>query len=210
MNFVWFRDYELIMSVSFSVHGILKCAALTLILITGTGVASEETQLELRVWESKAGTKVQASLVFADHSEVKLKTQSGKIISLHPDKLSKDDQNYILSKFPLPPIAKYLSGKRILFHVQDWPVTAVFQFDEDGNFKYGSLKDGKIRTEKNGLKYKIKNLEIKLMDGEKVFSRLIFPSAAPKVGDRLSFGLSRTMVSGAIISIADAASFQGM
>ena len=53
------------MSVSLSVHGILKCAALTLILITGTGVASEETQLELRVWESKAGTKVQASLVFA-------------------------------------------------------------------------------------------------------------------------------------------------
>ena len=75
------------MSVSLSVHGILKCAALTLILITGTGVASEETQLELRVWESKAGTKVQASLVFADHSEVKLKTEKGKVISLQPHKL---------------------------------------------------------------------------------------------------------------------------
>jgi hypothetical protein len=31
------------MSVSLSVHGILKCAALTLILITGTGVASEDS-----------------------------------------------------------------------------------------------------------------------------------------------------------------------
>ena len=195
------------MSVSLSVHGILKCAALTLTLITGTGVASEETQLELRVWESKAGTKVQASLVFADHSEVKLKTEKGKVISLQPHKLSNEDQDYVLSKFPHPPITKYLTGKRILFHVQDWPVTAVFQFELDGEFKYGSLKDGKIRTEKNGLKYKINNLEIKLMDGKKVFSRIIFPSANPKVGDHLSFGLSRTMVKGVIISIADADSF---
>ena len=195
------------MSVSLSVHGILKCAALTLTLITGTGVASEETQLELRVWESKAGTKVQASLVFADHSEVKLKTEKGKVISLQPHKLCNEDQDYVLSKFPHPPITKYLTGKRILFHVQDWPVTAVFQFELDGEFKYGSLKDGKIRTEKNGLKYKINNLEIKLMDGKKVFSRIIFPSANPKVGDRLSFGLSRTMVKGSIISIADADSF---
>ena len=207
MNFQWFYENESIMDHSLIVKGILKCAAVTLIFLCISVLASSENQPEVRIWESKAGTKLQASLVFADHSEVKLKTQSGKIISLHPDKLSKDDQNYILSKFPLPSIAKYLSGKRILFHVQDWPVTAVFQFDEDGNFKYGSLKDGKIRTEKNGLKYKIKNLEIKLMDGEKVFSRLIFPSAAPKVGDRLSFGLSRTMVNGAIISIADAAPF---
>ena len=195
------------MSVSLSVHGILKCAALTLILITGTGVASEETQLELRVWESKAGTKVQASLVFADHSEVKLKTEKGKVISLQPHKLSNEDQDYVLSKFPHPPITKHLTGKRILFHVQDWPVTAVFQFELDGKFKYGSLKDGKIRTEKNGLKYKINNLEIKLMDGKKVFSRIIFPSVNPKVGDHLSFGLSRTMVKGVIISIADADSF---
>ena len=207
MNFVWFRDYELIMSVSLSVHGILKCAALTLILITGTGLASEETQAGLRMWKSKAGTMIQASLVLADHSEVKLKTDNGKIISLHPHKLSKKDQNYVLSKFPHPPITKHLTGKRILFHVQDWPVTAVFQFELDGEFKYGSLKDGKIRTEKNGLKYKINNLEIKLMDGKKVFSRIIFPSTNPKVGDRLSFGLSRTMVKGAIISIADADSF---
>jgi len=207
VNFQWFYENELIMDHSLIVKGILKCAAVTLIFLCISVLASSKNQPEVRIWESKAGTKLQASLVFADHSEVKLKTQSGKIISLHPDKLSKDDQNYILSKFPLPPIAKYLSGKRILFHVQDWPVTAVFQFDEDGNFKYGSLRDGKIRTEKNGLKYKIKNLEIKLMDGEKVFSRLIFPSAAPKVGDRLSFGLSRTMVNGAIISIADAAPF---
>lgn len=195
------------MSVSLSVHGILKCAALTLTLITGTGVASEETQLELRVWESKAGTKVQASLVFADHSEVKLKTEKGKVISLQPHKLCNEDQDYVLSKFPHPPITKHLTGKRILFHVQDWPVTAVFQFELDGEFKYGSLKDGKIRTEKNGLKYKINNLEIKLMDGKKVFSRIIFPSANPKVGDHLSFGLSRTMVKGSIISIADADSF---
>lgn len=195
------------MSVSLSVHGILKCAALTLTLITGTGVASEETQLELRVWESKAGTKVQASLVFADHSEVKLKTEKGKVISLQPHKLCNEDQDYVLSKFPHPPITKHLTGKRILFHVQDWPVTAVFQFELDGEFKYGSLKDGKIRTEKNGLKYKINNLEIKLMDGKKVFSRIIFPSANPKVGDHLSFGLSRTMVKGVIISIADADSF---
>ena len=62
-------------------------------------------------------------------------------------------------------------------------------------------------TEKNGLLYKIKDLEIKILDGEKVFSRLIFPSATPKIGDRLSFGLSRTMVNGAIISIAEAAPF---
>ena len=195
------------MSVSLSVHGILKCAALTLTLITGTGVASEETQLELRVWESKAGTKVQASLVFADHSEVKLKTEKGKVISLQPHKLCNEDLDYVLSKFPHPPITKHLTGKRIFFHVQDWPVTAVFQFELDGEFKYGSLKDGKIRTEKNGLKYKINNLEIKLMDDKKVYSRIIFPSANPKVGDHLSFGLSRTMVKGAIISIADADSF---
>lgn len=159
------------------------------------------------MWESKVGTKVQASLVFADHSEVKLKTEKGKIISLQPHKLSNEDQNYVLSKFPHPPITNHLTGKRILFHVQDWLVTAVFQFELDGEFRYGSLKDGKIRTEKNGLKYKINDLEIKLMDGKKVFSRIIFPSANPKVGDHLSFGLSRTIVKGAIISIADADSF---
>ena len=195
------------MERSLTVHSILKYIAFTLIFICKSVLASSVDQPEVRVWKSKAGTKVKASLISADHSEVKLKTERGKIISLHPNKLCKDDQDYLLSKFPLPPIAKYLIGKRILFHVQDWPVTAVFQFDADGDFKYGSLKDGKILTEKNGLQYKIKDLEIKILDGDKVFSRLIFPSANPKIGDRLSFGLSRTMVNGAIISIAEAAPF---
>lgn len=45
------------------------------------------------------------------------------------------------------------------------------------------------------------------MDGDKVFNRLNFINAKPEVGDSLSFGLSRTMVSGKIIGVADAAPF---
>ena len=69
------------------------------------------------------------------------------------------------------------------------------------------MKGNQIQTEREGLTYKIKDLEIKIMDGDKVFNRLKFVNAKPKVGDSLFFGLSRTMVSGKIIGVADAAPF---
>ena len=74
-------------------------------------------------------------------------------------------------------------------------------------FGFGALESNQIQTEKEGLTYKIKDLEIKIMDGDKVFNRLKFINAKPKIGDSLSFGLSRTMVSGKIIGVADAAPF---
>ena len=78
---------------------------------------------------------------------------------------------------------------------------------KNGKFGFGALKGNQIQTEREGLTYKIKDLEIKIMDGDKVFNRLKFTKTKPKVSDFLSFGLSRTMVSGRIISVGDAAPF---
>ena len=146
-------------------------------------------------------------MINADHSEVNLKTNKGKLIRLHPDKLCEADRVYVFSKFPMPELAKRVIGKRLIFHAQDWPVTAVFQFNKNGKFGFGALESNQIQSEKEGLTYKIKDLEIKIMDGDKVFNRLKFINTKPKVGDSLSFGLSRTMVSGKIIGVADAAPF---
>ncbi len=168
---------------------------------------SNEVQSKFKTWTSQAGTKIQARLINADHSEVNLKTNKGKVIRLHPDKLCEADRVYVFSKFPMPELAKRVIGKRLIFHAQDWPVTAVFQFNKNGEFGFGALESNQIQTEKEGLTYKIKDLEIKIMDGDKVFNRLKFINAKPKVGDSLSFGLSRTMVSGKIIGVADAAPF---
>ena len=168
---------------------------------------SNEVQSEFKTWISQAGTKIQARLINADHSEVHLKTNKGKVIRLHPDKLCEDDRVYVFSKFPMPELAKCVIGKRLIFHAQDWPVTAVFQFNKNGKFGFGALKGNQIQTEREGLTYKIKDLEIKIMDGDKVFNRLKFTKTKPKVSDFLSFGLSSTMVSGSIISVGDAAPF---
>ena len=168
---------------------------------------SNEVQSEFKTWTSQAGTKIQARLINADHSEVNLKTNKGKVIRLHPDKLCEADRVYVFSKFPMPELAKRVIGKRLIFHAQDWPVTAVFQFNKNGKFGFGALKGNQIQTEREGLTYKIKDLEIKIMDGDKVFNRLKFTKTKPKVSDFLSFGLSRTMVSGRIISVGDAAPF---
>tara|TARA_B100001778_G_scaffold136066_1_gene112079 strand:- start:1313 stop:1843 length:531 start_codon:yes stop_codon:yes gene_type:complete len=168
---------------------------------------SDEVQSKFKTWTSQAGTKIQARLINADHSEVNLKTNKGKVIRLHPDKLCEADRDYVFSKFPMPELANRVIGKRLIFHAQDWPVTAVFQFNKNGQFGFGALKGNQIQTEREGLTYKIKDLEIKIMDGDKVFNRLKFINAKPKVGDSLFFGLSRTMVSGKIIGVADAAPF---
>ena len=146
-------------------------------------------------------------MINADHSEVHLKTNKGKVIRLHPDKLCEDERIYVFSKFPMPELAKCVIGKRLIFHAQDWTVTAVFQFNKNGKFGFGALKGNQIQTEREGLTYKIKDLEIKIMDGDKVFNRLEFTKTKPKVSDFLSFGLSRTMVSGKIIGVADAEPF---
>ena len=85
----------------------------------------------------------------------------------------------------MPELAKRVIGKRLIFHAQDWPVTAVFQFNKNGEFGFGALESNQIQTEKEGLTYKIKDLEIKIMDGDKVFNRLKFINAKSKVGDCL-------------------------
>jgi len=185
----------------------IPCGLVVFFMSSLNVLFSNEVQSKFKTWTSQAGTKIQARLINADHSEVNLKTNKGKVIRLHPDKLCEADRVYVFSKFPMPELAKRVIGKRLIFHAQDWPVTAVFQFNKNGEFGFGALESNQIQTEKEGLTYKIKDLEIKIMDGDKVFNRLKFINAKPKVGDSLSFGLSRTMVSGKIIGVANAAPF---
>ena len=185
----------------------IPCGLVVFLMGTLNVLFSNEVQSKFKTWTSQAGTKIQAQLINAYHSEVHLKTNKGKVIRLHPDKLCEADRVYVFSKFPMPELAKCVIGKRLIFHAQDWPVTAVFQFNKNGKLGFGALKGNQIRTERGGLTYKIKDLEIKIMDGDKVFNRLKFTKTKPKVSDFLSFGLSRTMVSGRIISVGDAAPF---
>ena len=77
---------------------------------------SNEVQSKFRTWTSQAGTKIQARLINADHSEVNLKTNKEKVIRLHPDKLCEADRVYLFSKFPMPELAKRVIGKRLIFH----------------------------------------------------------------------------------------------
>ena len=161
----------------------IPCGLVVFLMGTLNVLFSNEVQSKFKTWISQAGTKIQARLINADHSEVHLKTNKGKVIRLHPDKLCEDDRVYVFSKFPMPELAKCVIGKRLIFHAQDWPVTAVFQFNKNGKFGFGALKGNQIQTEREGLTYKIKDLEIKIMDGDKVFNRLKFTKTKPKVSD---------------------------
>ena len=89
-------------------------------------LVADEVEPEYKTWTSKAGTKIKASLISAKHYEVKLKTKTGKIISLHPHKLSEEDQKFVFTKFPLTEIAKSIIGKRIIIDDQGSTVTVVF------------------------------------------------------------------------------------
>ena len=54
---------------------------------------SNEVQSKFKTWTSQAGTKIQARLINADHSEVNLKTNKGKLIRLHPDKICEEHRD---------------------------------------------------------------------------------------------------------------------
>ena len=63
-------------------------------------LVADEVSQNIKTWTSKAGTKIKASLISAKHHEVKLKTKEGKILSLHPHKLSEEDQEFVFTEFP--------------------------------------------------------------------------------------------------------------
>ena len=162
-------------------------------------VAAQES--EFREWTSVLGTKIDAEVISADHTEVILKTKNKKILKLHPVKLSQEDQNFLKEKFPPSPLAEKIIGKRLSVQAADWPVTALFQFEVDGTVKLGSLKRDKVIQEKDGLTYKIDGLIAKVLDNDKVHSLLKFSSADPESGTIMTFGPEKSPLSGTILSI---------
>jgi len=80
-----------------------KVAVFSLLIIQ-CGVAQQlelesESESEYREWTSALGTKIDAEVISADHTEVILKTRNKKILKLHPGKLSQEDQNFLKEKF---------------------------------------------------------------------------------------------------------------
>lgn len=187
-------------------------AAVFSLLIIQCGVAQQlelesELELEYREWTSVLGTKIDAEVISADHTEVILKTRNKKILKLHPGKLSQEDQNFLKEKFPPSPLAEKIIGKRLSVQAADWPVTALFQFELDGKVKLGSLKRDKVIQEKDGLTYKIDGLIAKVFDNDKIHSLLKFASVDPESGTRMTFGPEKSPLSGTILSIVPAFSF---
>ncbi|HIG84031.1 MAG TPA: hypothetical protein EYQ23_08205 [Verrucomicrobiales bacterium] len=188
-----------------------KVAVFSLLIIQ-CGVAQQlelesELELEYREWTSVLGTKIDAEVISADHTEVILKTRNKKILKLHPGKLSQEDQNFLKEKFPPSPLAEKIIGKRLSVQAADWPVTALFQFELDGKVKLGSLKRDKVIQEKDGLTYKIDGLIAKVFDNDKIHSLLKFASVDPESGTRMTFGPEKSPLSGTILSIVPAFSF---
>ncbi len=186
-----------------------KVAVFSLLIIQ-CGVAQQlelESELEYREWTSVLGTKIDAEVISADHTEVILKTRNKKILKLHPGKLSQEDQNFLKEKFPPSPLAEKIIGKRLSVQAADWPVTALFQFELDGKVKLGSLKRDKVIQEKDGLTYKIDGLIAKVFDNDKIHSLLKFASVDPESGTRMTFGPEKSPLSGTILSIVPAFSF---
>lgn len=183
-------------------------AAVFSLLIIQCGVAQQlESKSEYREWTSVLGTKIDAEVISADHTEVILKTRNKKILKLHPGKLSQEDQNFLKEKFPPSPLAEKIIGKRLSVQAADWPVTALFQFELDGKVKLGSLKRDKVIQEKDGLTYKIDGLIAKVFDNDKIHSLLKFASVDPESGTRMTFGPEKSPLSGTILSIVPAFSF---
>ena len=184
-----------------------KVAVFSLLIIQ-CGVAQQlESKSEYREWTSVLGTKIDAEVISADHTEVILKTRNKKILKLHPGKLSQEDQNFLKEKFPPSPLAEKIIGKRLSVQAADWPVTALFQFELDGKVKLGSLKRDKVIQEKDGLTYKIDGLTAKVFDNDKIHSLLKFASVDPESGTRMTFGPEKSPLSGTILSIVPAFSF---
>ena len=188
-----------------------KVAVFSLLIIQ-CGVAQQlelesESESEYREWTSALGTKIDAEVISADHTEVILKTRNKKILKLHPGKLSQEDQNFLKEKFPPSPLAEKIIGKRLSVQVADWPVTALFQFELDRKVKLGSLKRDKVIQEKDGLTYKIDGLIAKVFDNDKIHSLLKFASVDPESGTRMTFGPEKSPLSGTILSIVPAFSF---
>ena len=183
-------------------------AAVFSLLIIQCGVAQQlESKSEYREWTSVLGTKIDAEVISADHTEIILKTRNKKILKLHPGKLSQEDQNFLKEKFPPSPLAEKIIGKRLSVQAADWPVTALFQFELDGKVKLGSLKRDKVIQEKDGLTYKIDGLIAKVFDNDKIHSLLKFASVDPESGTRMTFGPEKSPLSGTILSIVPAFSF---
>jgi len=169
--------------------------------------SAQQVDSNFREWVSMAGTKINAELISADHNEVILKTRNKKILKLHPSKLSKADRDFLKTKFPPSPLAEKIIGKRISVQASAWPVTALFQFENDGKLRLGSLKGNKVIEEKSGLTYKIDGLSAKVFDDDKVYSVVKFPSANPESGSSMTFGPEKSPLSGTILSIVPAFSF---
>jgi len=182
-----------------------KVAVFSLLIIQCA--LAQKTGTGFRKWTSAVGTKIDAEVISADHTEIILKTRKGKVLKLHPDKLSKEDRNFLKEKFPPSPLVEKIIGKRLSVQAADWPVTALFQFELDGKIKLGSLKGNKVIQEKDSLTYKIDGLIVKVLDNDKVYSLLKFTSVDPKSGSMMTFGPEKSPLSGTILSIVPAFSF---
>jgi antitoxin component YwqK of YwqJK toxin-antitoxin module len=69
------------------------------------------------------------------------------------------------------------------------------------------LKRDKVIQEKDGLTYKIDGLIAKVFDNDKIHSLLKFASVDPESGTRMTFGPEKSPLSGTILSIVPAFSF---
>ena len=176
-------------------------------LLAVTCASAQQVESNFREWVSLVGTKINAELISADHNEVILKTRNKKILKLHPSKLSKPDRDFLKEKFPPNPLAEKIIGKRISVQASAWPVTALFQFESDGKLRLGSLKGNKVIEEKGGLTYKIDGLSAKVFDGDKVYSVIKFSSDSPESGSSITFGPEKSPLSGTLLSVVPAFSF---
>ena len=60
----------------------IPCGLVVFFMSSLNVLFSNEVQSKFKTWTSQAGTKIQARLINADHSEVNLKTNKGKVIRL--------------------------------------------------------------------------------------------------------------------------------
>jgi len=81
----------------------------------------------------------------------------------------------------------------------------VLQFEKDGKFTFGMVRDGKAFEKENDLTYKVSGPKtVTVFDGGKGDGGVNFLTAHPKQGDKITFGGERRQTAAVIIKIEDA------
>lgn len=81
----------------------------------------------------------------------------------------------------------------------------VLQFEKDGKFTFGRVRDGKAIEMENDLTYKVSGPKtVTVSDGGKADGGVNFPTAHPKQGDKITFGGARRQSAAVISKIEDA------